>query len=320
MRKGLGAVAVLLLFAGCAPADTQRTAPDAPTAEPGKGKKDKKGKGQNLDDEAGDLADMAEDLAGEGGDEGEGPSGTGPGGAVIGADISWPQCPAGMGIPEKRSQGMPMPYDSAAFVVLGLTNGPGFTPNPCLAAQVDWVEERRLMAAAYSVLSYPDPQTLEQYGADGPYSLDDETNRLRNVGYAQARFNLSTMSDAGLRSPIIWLDVEPVPLFEWSRDPVANSAVVEGAARGYRDAGYEIGVYSTPSLWSGVVGRYSLGGVPEWRAAGQTSQEEALNRCGADWMIQGGTGVLGQWVADSRDHNITCPGVEADLSRWFFQY
>ena len=31
----------------------------------------------------------------------------------------------------------------AEFVILGLTNGPGFTANPCLAEQVAWVRERR---------------------------------------------------------------------------------------------------------------------------------------------------------------------------------
>jgi hypothetical protein len=95
--------------------------------------------------------------------------------------------------------------------------------------------------------------------------------------------------------------------------------VVEGQARAYTDAGYAIGIYSTPYLWETVVGDYSLGGVPEWRAAGETSREEALNRCGEDWSIQGGTAILGQWVADNRDHNVTCPGVALDLGLWFHQ-
>jgi hypothetical protein len=51
-------------------------------------------------------------------------------GPVTGGDVSWPQCPKGMGIPQKRSLGLPMPVPSAKFVILGLTNGPGFTPNP----------------------------------------------------------------------------------------------------------------------------------------------------------------------------------------------
>ena len=127
------------------------------------------------------------------------------------------------------------------------------------------------------------------------------------------------MRRADLASPLVWVDVEPVPDFDWSADPVANAAVVEGAVRGYRDAGYRVGIYSTPALWTGVVGDLALG-LPEWRAAGETSRAEARERCGADWTIQGGDAVLGQWVEAGRDQNITCPGVSADLGRWFQQY
>ena len=266
-------------------------------------------------DAASDLANTAEDLANE--NRGAIAPRNEP---VLGADISWPQCPKGMGIPEKRSQGLPMPVDEAEFVIMGLTNGPGFTPNPCLADQVAWVQERELMAAAYAVSSYPDDDTLELYSWDGPYTGANLKGRLRNVGYQQARYNIETMVDAGLQTPVVWIDVEPVPSFEWSSDPAANAAVIEGAARAYTDAGYAIGVYSTPYLWETVVGDFRLDGVPEWRAAGQTSREEALNRCGADWSIQGGQAVLGQWVADNRDHNVTCPGIALDLGLWFHQY
>ena len=139
------------------------------------------------------------------------------------------------------------------------------------------------------------------------------------MGYQQAKFNLQTMRKAGLRSPIIWLDVEPVPAFDWPTDTAANAAVVTGAARGYTDAGYRIGAYSTQALWQHVVGDLRLG-VPEWRAAGQTSRAEALRRCGRDRMFQGGQSVLGQWVEAGRDMNITCPGTSAQLGRWFHQY
>lgn len=239
---------------------------------------------------------------------------------VDGADVSWPQCPEGMGIPEKPTLGLPMPLPSAEFVIMGLTNGPAFTPNPCLADQVAWVKERQLMAAAYAVNSYPDPETLAEYGPKGPYDGSTRLGALRNVGYQQAMFNLRTMRSAGLATPMIWLDVEPVPIFEWSSDPVANAAVVEGAARGYTDAGLQIGAYSTPLLWEAVVGDFTLGGIPEWRAAGETSREEALERCGEEWSFQGGPGVIGQWVEDNRDLNVTCPGAARQMFRWFSQY
>ena len=62
------------------------------------------------------------------------------GGLVVGRDVSWPNCPRGMGIPSRPSQGKPMPPPSARFVVIGLTNGPAFHPNPCLETQVDYVD------------------------------------------------------------------------------------------------------------------------------------------------------------------------------------
>jgi hypothetical protein len=229
---------------------------------------------------------------------------------VLGADVSWPQCPAGMGIEHKVSHGAPMPTDEAEYVVVGLTNGPGFTPNPCLADQVAWVRERGLLLSAYSVISWPDAAARAQHGG------------LAEAGRAQAAFNVATMRAVGLQTPIVWLDVEQVPHYEWSDDPQANAQVVLGAAQGYLDAGYDIGVYSTPYIWGQLVGDLSLGEstgreVPEWRAAGQTSMAEALSRCGADWSIQGGTAVLGQWVQDERDKNVTCPGAETRLGELF---
>ena len=241
-------------------------------------------------------------------------------GSVIGADASWPQCPKGMGIPEKRTLGAPMPLESSKYVILGLTNGPSFTPNPCLADQVSWVRERGMMIAAYAVHSYPSSQELATYGGRGPFDAGTQLGRLANVGYQQTRFDLATMRRAGMRSPIIWLDVEPVPSFDWSSDTEANAAVFRGAARGITDAGLDVGAYSTPYLWEGVVGDFSLGGVPEWRAAGQTSQAEALRRCKDDWAFQGGIGIMGQWVQYGRDRNITCPGATGHLTDYFHQF
>lgn len=240
-------------------------------------------------------------------------------GEVLGADVSWPQCPEGMGIPERRTLGLPMPLPEAEYVVLGLTNGPGFTANPCLADQVAWVRERGLMAAAYAVASFPGADEIAEHGPSGPFDGADELGALANTGYQQALANVVTLRQADLATPFVWVDVEPVPDFEWSGDPVANAAVVEGVVRGYEDAGYRVGIYSTPALWEGVVADLALG-LPEWRAAGETSRAEARDRCGDDWSIQGGRAVLGQWLEDQRDHNITCPGVSSDLARWFQQY
>ncbi|MCD4525145.1 hypothetical protein [Nocardioides sp. cx-173] len=308
---------VLVLVAGCSgapeaddpdPTGTPSVSPpsvsSSPTAVP-----------PAVESEREDLADLAEKAATEA------PSATvAPYPApVLGGDISWPQCPKGLGIPEKRTLGMPMPLPQARYVVVGLTNGPGFHVNPCLADQVAWVRERRLLVSAYAVASFPQGDELARYGQDGPYDGGSKLDALRNVGYQQALFNVASMKDARLQTPFVWVDVEPVPDFPWSSDLVANAAVVEGAARGYVDGGYAIGVYSTPALWEGVVGGLELG-VPEWRAAGETSRAEAESRCGDDWVIQGGPAVLAQWVEADRDQNITCGEAHLDLGAWFHQY
>ena len=194
-----------------------------------------------------------------------------------------------------------MPRDDAEYVVIGLTNGPGFHANPCLADQVAYAKERGLLVAAYSVISWPDEAAQAEYGG------------LEEAGHAQAEFNLQSMKAAGLDSPIIWLDVEQVPHYEWSTSTAANAEVVLGAAKGYAEAGYRIGVYSTPAIWAGIVGDLSLG-VPEWRAAGQTSQEEALSRCGNDWLIQGGD--RRRWRSGSRTAGTATSPARAPRATW----
>ncbi len=267
-------------------------------------------------DRAKNLAELAEQAEARAGAVESEAARSGP---ILGADMSWPQCPRGMGLPQKRTKGAPLPTAPAEYVVVGLTNGPGFVVNPCLADQVDWVRQRGLQIAAYAVASFPDDVALATHGDDGPFDGDTRLGSLRNTGYQQARYNIASMRRTGLVSPVLWIDVEPVPDFEWSADPEANAAVVQGLARGYTDAGLRIGVYSTAHLWQGVVGGLRLG-VPEWRAAGQTSGAEALARCGQDSQIQGGRAVLGQWVEDDRDQNLTCPGIAAEMDRWFHQY
>lgn len=316
-RRAAVLVAAVALLAGCA-SDPETTTP-APSPE--ESPRPTAVVTPTADPEAARLqalAQLAEQRAAELPVPTTTPSATTDGEPVLGADISWPQCPEGLGIPERRTLGLPMPLPQARYVVVGLTNGPGFTANPCLADQVAWIRERHLLASAYAVVSQPSKEQVAAYGGRGPYDAGTELGALANTGYQQALANVATMRAAGLASPIVWLDVEHVPDFEWGDDLTANAAVVQGAARGYADAGYATGVYSTPILWREVVGDLALG-LPEWRAAGQTSQEEALSRCGEDWRIQGGDAVMGQWVADQRDHDVTCPGV-SDLGRFFQQY
>jgi hypothetical protein len=312
IRSLLAAATVLVAIAGCGGPPREAAAPVDPTDSftPGAALP-----GNRPTETAIEVPSNLDDLvASANANAGSIPDG--PDRQVLGADASWPQCPKGMGIPQKKSKGAPMPTDAAEFVVLGLTNGPSFTPNPCLADQLAWVRDRGLMVAAYAVVSWPSEAQLKTVGKKGPYDGATRLGALSNAGYQAALFTIGTMRDAGLRTPAVWIDVEPVPDFEWSADLEENAAVVEGTARAYRDAGLRIGYYSVKSLWKRVVGDLRVN-APEWRAAGQTSLATALGRCGQDWSFGGGRAVLAQWVEDGRDRNVTCPGYGGRLGEWF---
>ena len=226
---------------------------------------------------------------------------TAPGSSVYGGDISWPNCPAGTGIPERIAQGLPMPTAAAKFVVVGLTNGPAFSPNPCLGKQVAWAKARHLWVGAYSVVSYPDAAQLALYGGTGPLA-----RRLQRVGAAQAAFNLSTMRKSGLRVPLIWVDVEHVRGWAWSAVAADNNAVVNGMFATYRAAGIRSGVYSYAYGWKEITGGRALPGTPVWATSGSNTRASAAARCSSR-SFSGGPVWLAQWSDGRRDHNITCP-------------
>lgn len=208
-----------------------------------------------------------------------------------------------------------MPRRSARFVVVGLTNGPAFHPNPCLRSQVDELRRRGLPLAAYAVANHPSRRArLADHGDDGPYDPRNRLGRLSNFGHAQATFNVATMAAVELESPVVWVDVEPYPLFPWSADVRENAAVVDGIVRGYGDAGLRVGFYSAQSLWRTVLGSRTYG-LPEWRTAGRLGRKDALDRCGRGYSFQGGDSVISQWYTDHYDYDITCPGTR--LADWF---
>jgi len=242
-------------------------------------------------------------------------------GLFVGGDISWPNCPKGMGIPSRRTLGKPLPRPGTRFVVIGLTNGPAFHPNPCLVSQVAYARERHLYAAAYAVATYPTRRQLTRYGAAGPHTHARRHGKLWNTGYAQARINIAQMRSAGLRSPFVWIDVEPVTApAPWSGRPRQNKAVLDGVIAGYRSAGLRVGFYSVPRMWRSIVGRarYRL---PEWRTAGDTTRRAALRKCRTD-SFQGGRAVIAQWWDQDRDYDVLCPGRPRGevLTRYFTKF
>jgi hypothetical protein len=231
---------------------------------------------------------------------------------VHGADISWPNCPKGEGIPSRRTKGEPMPKPSAQFVVVGVTNGPGFYPNPCLANQVSWVVSHQRLLGAYALTTFPGHKEFRRYRTSGPYVGASRHVGLRNVGYAEAAFNVATMASVGLAVPLIWVDVEPYPVAPWSRHHAANRAVISGVIRGYRDKGYQVGLYTYANGWRDVVGSWRLPHLPTWSTVGHLHARKALAACTVG--PSGGETWLAQWYDTHRDYDLICPaGADAQI-------
>ena len=232
---------------------------------------------------------------------------------VRGADLSWPNCPKGMGVPGRRTQGLPLPWNTAQFWIIGLTNGRAFTSNPCLARQLTAATQRGVVASAYTMLSYPNKSERATYGAAGPFGTATYTDRIANVGYAQAAFALDTMTAAGFASPFVWIDVEPRVERPWSKDVANNQALIRGAVQAVTDRGLGAGIYTYALAWSKLTGGMQLD-LPLW-APGHSraktfkaKRAQTLASC-ARPSFTGGPLVLTQWVSGVRDHDITCPAI-----------
>ena len=153
--------------------------------------------------------------------------------AFFGHDISWPQCPTSQG-----GFGLPYPPADTQFVIIGLTRGLPFTENPCLADQVNWARSNGKPQHAYTIAAFPTASQLTTYGDDGPWSSRTRAGQLSNVGYAQGRFALASMTRIGFAAQAVWIDIEPRTAQPWPTSTAAqqreNRYVIEGVMVAFR--------------------------------------------------------------------------------------
>ena len=213
-----------------------------------------------------------------------------------GADVSWPQCPVGTGLP--------MPSSKRKFVIFGLTGGYGFTLNPCLADQVAWAKDRDKYLAAYSFTGAASPAEVIKYAKSGPYKAETTRNAFRNSGYAVARTTIDEMTAAELTVPFVWLDIEPSTKRPWRKSLWKNGAYIDGQIRAYTEAGMKVGFYLSASTYDSILPKDYA--VPEWRTVGPRPRDVALEMC-TKASVQGGTRMLSQWWNDTKDFDLICP-------------
>lgn len=228
-------------------------------------------------------------------------------------DVSWPQCPG------PGSQPMPSPSNTS-FVIIGLTRGLAFTENPCVDDQRQWSIDNAKPAHAYTMATYPTAAQITQYGTSGgPWTGSTDAGKLRNVGYAEAKYATATLTRIGWKPSTVWIDVEPRSSQAWPAATTRaamqrNRFVVEGLMRGLEESGYAIGIYSNAGLWNTVVGPWWLPGVPAWVATGQHGEATAVAACSAT-SFSGGKTFLTQWTDGTYDFNAKCAAWTANPAK-----
>lgn len=206
-------------------------------------------------------------------------------------------------LPKKQGKGLPLPGPDAQFVVLGLTNGPGFHANPCL----DWEVQRTqgLATAAYAFLTLPTADQIRRYGG------------LRSAARAEAQLNVAILRSSGLQTPLVWIDVEPQPyLAPWGTDVEANRTTILAAREAYREAGFTTGYYSSDTPWKRITGGLRSDD-PVWVTVGPRGREAALAKCLAP-TFSGGPAVLAQWWdGPTEDLDLVCPAARRRVPTLF---
>ena len=195
-------------------------------------------------------------------------------------------------------------------MILGLTAGLAFTENPCVADQWAFARTNGIPAHAYAMATFPTPAQLTAHASAGPFDPSTRAGQLRNTGYAEAAFTLSSLARIGWSPPTVWVDVEPRPRQPWPTGSAAaqaeNRLVIEGLLRGLHDAGRSYGFYSYTNGWQEITGGWSLPGVPVWATAGRLDYpNEARDRC-TQPSFSGGEVYISQWYDDTKDDDLTC--------------
>ncbi|HET6242632.1 MAG TPA: hypothetical protein VFD99_11660 [Arthrobacter sp.] len=228
-----------------------------------------------------------------------------------GNDVSWPQC--GKALPEGQ-----------AFAIVGVNNGMANTTNPCLATQLSWAGTSKggtsqpLVAlyvntgnpgkagswwptsntyAGTSVFNPYGECTSESYGAACSYMY----------GYAKAYDDANIRGVSNPASYTWWLDVETGN--SWSTDTAANRADLEGMTAYFASIGARMGLYSTRTQWTQIVGTVpsssNLYTLPSW-LAGANSLALAKRKCSDAPLTGGGEVTLTQYISGGFDYNHSC--------------
>lgn len=230
--------------------------------------------------------------------------------ALLGNDVSWPQC----------SKSLPK---GQAFGVVGVNDGLANTTNPCFATELGWAQKSVGGTGQDKVALYvntanpgltgswwPTSNTYSGVTVSSSYGTCDgsDTPACAYVyGYAKAYDDATIRGVDNPSNYLWWLDVETIN--SWETNKTANAADLEGMTAYFQSIGARVGLYSTSTQWGQIVGTVSttsnLRNLKSW-IPGARSQSAAISACAADPLTSGSSVILTQFVSKNLDYDYSC--------------
>jgi hypothetical protein len=206
---------------------------------------------------------------------------------TTGVDISWPNCTASV--------------PSVTFGIVGVTDGQGYSTNPCIAQEASYFTNLSLYVNTgwYNKSSHINP-TYPKVCAKG-----DNNCLAYNYGYNAGLYALNAARSAGVSSATWWLDVETSNT--WNKNVIQNQNSLQGEYDAFvANGATTVGVYSTTAQWQSITGAWQ-NNWPSWGATTWTTAKQAQTYC-TGHQFTGGPSYLMQYLPPNAnlDYDVAC--------------
>jgi len=179
---------------------------------------------------------------------------------TIGYDVSWPNCSATA--PRNPS-----------FGIVGVSDGTGYSQNPCLAQESAWFPSVNL----YVNTGWNDQSIYLNPNSPRVCAAGDQNCLAYNYGYNAGLYALSYANSQTVHASAWWLDVETSNT--WNTNVVQNQNSLQGEYDALVANGVStVGIYSTTAQWQSVTGGW-INNWPSWGATTWTTATQALTYC-----------------------------------------
>lgn len=204
---------------------------------------------------------------------------------TVGYDVSWPNCNA-------------TPPAHPAFGIVGVSNGTGYSQNPCLSQQAAWFSNLSL----YVNTGWYDQSTHINPSSPKVCASGDQNCLAYNYGYNAGLYALSYANSLNIHASTWWLDVENGNT--WNADTTQNRNSLQGEYDALMaNSVTTVGAYSTTAQWNSITGSWQ-NNWPGWGATVVHTASQAAQYC-TGHRFTGGPTYLIQF-SGSLDRDYAC--------------